>query len=136
MRIDEMLQHRGLRTLRYSHQLREFVLRVARVSFGDVFRTRTRCVTELFAAFEVTPEFRTGQEQLNAKTHLVRKLPGGDLSEVFEGGHTTESCKRMACMLFAKSGLIENHTVARIEEFATLQNDRSRNFCSVISRTV
>ena len=42
------------------------------MTFGDAVRSRACRVTELPVELEMTPEFSTGQEQLDAKVHLMR----------------------------------------------------------------
>jgi hypothetical protein len=91
MSLDQVTQHGGLRSPREPHALREFPALEPLVAFLDVTRRGARRVAQLRAGFEVTPEIRTGQKQLNAQIHLMRELPGGELSEVSECGHATEA---------------------------------------------
>jgi len=136
MRVDQMVQHCSLRSLRSPDQLREFPVPAPRVAFGDVSRARTRRLTELLAELEVTPKLRTPQEHLDAEVHLMSQLPGGDFSEVFAGGHGTESCKRVACTLSPQSRLIVSQGARQIEEFAMFQIFGCGNFCCITSQTM
>jgi hypothetical protein len=131
VRVNEMLQHIGLRASGQAHELRELPMFGARMSILDVPRRRSRRVAQLLAGFEVTPEFRAGDEQLDAQVQLMRQPPGGDVSIVSERSHAPGWCNRVARRFFAKSGGFLEMLRANIAEVAMFSSRERRNYFTV-----
>ena len=111
--------------------MRELAPFQSRVSVFDMPECHCRRISQLRAGFEMAAKVSTGHEHIHPQTHLIGELPGGDLSNVFEGCHAARWCNRAATAFFTKSGGIYRDARATIAESATFRASRCRSLSDV-----